>query len=206
MDLRTFEARLLEMIGQPAALRPFVCDGSPLDCQALIVGANPATEMKADFWDFWQPGEGFQRARWFDQYKRERQERIENGEQIELVSRTRQMIEWILGHKPTCRILETNVFPAASRTISELPTAQRVSACMELILEALTPRAIVAHGRDAQEYFEDHFRARAHIEYQDIEVHSQSVRCLFTKHLRFRSRQRALAIAEFLACEESHPS
>jgi hypothetical protein len=76
LDIQTFETRLLAIIGKPAAARPFVCDGSPLECEAIIVGANPATEMTADFWDFWCPGEGFQRARWFAQYKRERQEHI----------------------------------------------------------------------------------------------------------------------------------
>jgi hypothetical protein len=152
--------------------------------------------MKADWWEFWVPGVGFDRARWFAQYKRERQERIANGEQLEPASRTRQMIEWILEHKPTCRILETNVFPTASRSIAELPTEQRVSACIELIFEALTPKAIVAHGRDAQEYLEINFGAKARVEYQDIEVHNQPVRCLFTKHLLYRSRQRARLIAE----------
>jgi len=119
-----------------------------------------------------------------------------------LVTEARQVLA---AHKPTCRILETNVFPAASRSIAELPTAQRVSACVELTLEALTPKAIVAHGREAQEYFEDHFGARLRVEYQDIPVRDQSVRCLFAKHLLFGSHDRARVIAEFLSCAGSHP-
>lgn len=37
-SLSEFSEALLTHIGKPTDLRPFVCDGSPLDCEALIVG------------------------------------------------------------------------------------------------------------------------------------------------------------------------
>lgn len=55
-------------MGRPTSLRPFVCDGSPLDCEIFIVGANAATAM-GDFWDFWLPGVGMDKAAWFAAYK-----------------------------------------------------------------------------------------------------------------------------------------
>ncbi len=44
MDLTEFGSELEALIERPTALRPFVCDGSPLSCTVFIVGYNPATE------------------------------------------------------------------------------------------------------------------------------------------------------------------
>ena len=68
MEITQFEAALAELVGRPSDLRPFVCDGSPLDCEIFIVGANAATAM-GDFWDFWHPGVGMDKAAWFEAYK-----------------------------------------------------------------------------------------------------------------------------------------
>lgn len=55
MDIGKFEADLRDLMGSPFHDRPFVCDGSPLDCQVFIVGINAASSMTEDFWDsgFW---------------------------------------------------------------------------------------------------------------------------------------------------------
>ena len=58
MKLKQFESELRSLTG-PSALRPFVCDGSPLTCRVFIVGINPATSMTTDFWQFWRAGTGF---------------------------------------------------------------------------------------------------------------------------------------------------
>jgi hypothetical protein len=47
-DLREFALGLAAVIGRPSELRPFVCDGSLLDCPVFIVGYNPATRMAGD--------------------------------------------------------------------------------------------------------------------------------------------------------------
>lgn len=61
--LQSFESGLEAIIGRPTTLRPFVCDGSPLDCRVFIVGFNPATDSEVDFWNFWSSHRGFkQRA------------------------------------------------------------------------------------------------------------------------------------------------
>ena len=56
VTLDEFEKQLAGVIGRPTDLRPFVCEGSPLDCDVFIVGSNPATKMEGDWWRFWRPG------------------------------------------------------------------------------------------------------------------------------------------------------
>jgi hypothetical protein len=43
MDLKEFDRQLRGLLGDEQGLRPFVCQGSPLECQVFIVGLNPAT-------------------------------------------------------------------------------------------------------------------------------------------------------------------
>jgi hypothetical protein len=77
-DLNRFEEGLAALIGQPGQstdLRPFVCDGSPLDCEVFIVGFNPATPMSLGFWEFWRRGRGFDKVSWLDAYIKDRQTR-----------------------------------------------------------------------------------------------------------------------------------
>ena len=54
--LSDFSRGMASLIGKPTDLRPFVCEGSPLGCEAFLVGFNPASEMSIDFWDFWSDG------------------------------------------------------------------------------------------------------------------------------------------------------
>ena len=70
-----FSREMVSLIDKPTDLRPFVCNGSPLECGAFIVGINPASEMSGDFWDFWSDSCGFDKPAWFNKYKIERMNR-----------------------------------------------------------------------------------------------------------------------------------
>lgn len=48
-DINRFEKELVALIGRPSVLRPFVYEGSPLECEVFIVGFNPATASTLDF-------------------------------------------------------------------------------------------------------------------------------------------------------------
>jgi hypothetical protein len=50
--LKSFEEGLKKHISR-SIMRPFVCDGSPLECEAFLVGFNPRTLMSKEFWKFW---------------------------------------------------------------------------------------------------------------------------------------------------------
>jgi hypothetical protein len=49
-----FESALRAVLPEMAGDRSFVCDGSPLDCTVFIVGCNPATDTRTEFWHYWR--------------------------------------------------------------------------------------------------------------------------------------------------------
>jgi hypothetical protein len=151
MTLPEFEQALRDLIGQPTALRPFVCDGSPLTCSVFIVGYNPATEMTADWWTFWDPQYGYRRAEWFQEYQRERANRpLKPGKTRRLpVSNTRRVIDCILEAAQPVQCLETNIFSAPSETAASLAEQQRATGPFDFLLRAIRPRVVLAHGDDA---------------------------------------------------------
>ena len=154
MPLETFTDELRAIMGDDDSLRPFVCEGSPLACQALIVGANPATDMRPAFWPWWDSQYGFRKGLWFEVYKHARRERRQAGENIREVSPTRSGIEAVLRHGPKRQVLETNIYATASRMFAQLAAAQRVERCFELLGAMVPYDMILAHGAEARKYFE----------------------------------------------------
>jgi hypothetical protein len=126
-DLQYFECRLIELIGRPTDLRLFVCDGSPLECRAFIVGFNPATASEKDFWTFWDPNTGFKKSEWLQNYIRERRQRpLKPGRtRRNTISSTRRVIDWIVSEASPLKILETNIYTAAP--VREPTTSQLAS-------------------------------------------------------------------------------
>ena len=118
MTLTEFEESLVELIGRPTKLRPFVCEGSPLQCDLFLVGFNPATEMACDFWDHWKTSVGFDRAAWFQAYLADRKTRpLKPGKKSRpAVSNTRRCLGWIQEEAAGTQILETNIFARATAT------------------------------------------------------------------------------------------
>src|SRR5215218_7019589 len=118
MDLIEFAARLKELTRAPTRLRPFVCDGSPLDCRIFIVGFNPATSLTGDWWDFWDSSYGFRRAEWLKRYIPERATQpLKPGRTRRApISNTRKVIDWIVDAARPVKCLETNIYSAASTT------------------------------------------------------------------------------------------
>jgi hypothetical protein len=152
--LAWFEKELRTLIGYDKQLRPFVYEGSPLDCQVFIVGSNPATEMSRPFWDFWQSGYGFRKSEWLEVYKHERKTgppRPDKTRRAEM-SNTRRVVEWILEAAAPVRCLETNVYATPSAESRELGEAQRVTEPFDFLLDTIRPKAILVHGKDAVEH------------------------------------------------------
>lgn len=151
MNLHEFETSLEGLIGRPTALRPFVCEGSPLKCEILVVGFNPATEMEGDFWDHWIPGIGFDKTAWFKAYVTDRKKRpLKPGKKFRpAVSNTRRCLTWIEEGAATKAILETNIFARATATKADLALKDRSSEPFRFLLETINPKVIVAHGADA---------------------------------------------------------
>ena len=149
--LERFEQSLSALIGKPTDLRPFVCDGSPLTHRAFLVGFNPATEMPADFWEFWRAGYGFDKQAWFAAYLKDRQDRpLKPGKtRRPAVSNTRRVMDWILQEAGSVQCLETNIYSAPTEQSSDLKSARRLTEPFDFLLDVVKPKLVVAHGKDA---------------------------------------------------------
>ncbi|MDR3447555.1 hypothetical protein [Dyella sp.] len=156
--IEEFERELEHIIHRPTALRPFVCNGSPLACRAFIVGFNPATSMNAGFWDFWRSGDGFDKEKWLECYKDERQRRpLAPGKtRRSAVSPSRRVIEWIIEEARPVGILETNIYASATEKAKELAKEQQCTQPFEFLLDAVKPSILVVHGTKAADYFRAH--------------------------------------------------
>lgn len=149
--IQNFETELATFIGNPTEMRPFICDGSPLNCEVFIVGFNPATAMSEDFWQFWRSGYGFDKDAWFDAYKKDRQLRpLRPGKtRRNSLSNTRRVIEWVLEEAAPIRCLETNIYAVPTEQAVDLISEKRITAPFDYLLARIQPRLIVVHGKDA---------------------------------------------------------
>lgn len=150
MNLTTFEGGLAGAIGSPTTLRPFVCHGSPLDCEVFVVGYNPATAMDGDWWRYWRSGKGFDREAWWSDYLAQR-----GGKP----SKTRKRSDAILGALEGVRCLEANIDARPSKRKSQYP--KPVTAPFDFVLSACRPKVIIAHGVDAVRHLSA--RTSAHV-------------------------------------------
>lgn len=146
--LSEFSHGLVSLIGRPSDLRPFVCEGSPLACDAFLVGINPASEMSDDFWDFWSDSYGFDKSAWFEKYKEERKTRpLKPGrKRRNEVSNTRRIIEEVVQGASPVKILETNIYSKATEQASDLEEQNRITAPFDYLLRQVEPRLVIAHG------------------------------------------------------------
>lgn len=125
--------------------RPFICDGLPKINSIMLVGYNPATTMRKQWIEYWSNKNGFDYNKWEFDYK---MDRLNNGKRA--YSATRNRINYIK-RKYFNDLLETNIWPIASKSISELKAKNR-SIILDLI-RILKPTLIILHGKGSQKEF-----------------------------------------------------
>lgn len=145
--LERFEAGLRAHIGRPAHVRPFVCEGSPLECGAFVVGSNPATGMETDFWSFWEEGYGFRREAWVAASRAQR--RAAGRPEV---TPTRRMLTRVMEAASPVRCLDTNVFATPTPSERDLAPELRRTAPFDWLLGEVRPAALLAHGREAADH------------------------------------------------------
>ncbi|WP_449044349.1 hypothetical protein [Paracoccus versutus] len=174
MKIDEFEKGLADLIGRPTSLRPFVCAGSPLDCDVFIAGVNPATEMSTDFWDFWIPGRGYDKVRWYDQYQAERAKKpLKLGKTRRYaISPTRRNTNFFIEGAAGSQVLETNLDSRPAEIADHLKkwSDLRVDV-FEFLFNTIKPRAVLFHGKFALEAVERYgadttARAEYHLSFQ----------------------------------------
>ena len=141
-SLHEFSSGLASLIGRPTDLRPFVCEGSPLECDAFLVGINPATRMPVDFWEFWSDSYGFDKRAWFERYRVEQETRPPKPGRTRRykVSPTRRIIEEIVHGASPVKCLETDIFAKAAKQASDLEERCRITAPFDYLLRQVAPK------------------------------------------------------------------
>ncbi|MDE0041636.1 MAG: hypothetical protein OXT74_06350, partial [Candidatus Poribacteria bacterium] len=164
-ELAGFSRDMVSIICKPTNLRPFVCEGSPFECEAFIVGFNPASEMSVDFWNFWSDSHGFDKCSWFEAYKAERRNRpLKPGKtRRNEISNTRRVIQWVIDEANPTKCLETNIYAKPSESKPDLKRLlktmsleerNRITAPFDYLLHQITPKLVVAHDEDAAKYLQ----------------------------------------------------
>ena len=145
--LDELERGLRARIGSPAFARPFVCEGSPLECRAFIVGSNPATALELDYWSFWERGYGFHRTIWAEASRAQRRAAGKSE-----ITPTRRMLGRIMKEAAPVRCLDTNVFSTPTPAERDLTADLRRTDVFDFVLDAVRPAALLAHGKEAADH------------------------------------------------------
>jgi len=186
MSLRSFKDALGERLGADRdKVRPFVCDGSPYECKAFIVGINPASKNIA-FWEFWDNEKGFCKKRWYERYLAERGQRV---------SATRQRINKIVGAAGDVKILETNLFGLPTASAKELHKKDRRTDVLDFLLESFRPNVILLHGAVVRERFGLPLMPC----FEEKRIEGRLVKIAAVKHLRYVSYDDATKLGESIA-------
>ena len=205
--LQQFQSDLEKLIGNPTDLRPFVCEGSPLECKIFIVGFNPATALKRSFWSFWQPEYGFQKTEWLEVYKQERRDKpLPPGKKRRnAISNTRRVIEWITTEAKPMKCLETNIYAKPTPQARDLREQERATQSFDFLLRAIRPQVMLLHGQDAVKHLETIFDVQLKPDrLQPIRVEWGEVGVMAVPHLsRGWSKKRAREVGQLLrtVCE-----
>ena len=139
MTLEEFDARLRELVPQNS--RPFLCEGSPLDCDLFVVGNNPGTETP--FWEYWELPYGCRKSRWLtDFWERHKSEN----------KPVRRNMEAIFSQLGDVKYLETNAYSPWSKWTSDLNDDQLSTHVFEFLLKTIRPKLVFAHAAHAKKY------------------------------------------------------
>lgn len=140
--------RILRTGGHPA--RPFLCEGSPLNCEVAIVGFNPGTET--DFWAHWSLPYGCDRRGWLASFK----DNPANNRK-----KTRHCLEELYCELAPVCCLELNLYPYYSPDQKRLPKSLREPAFFDFMLRAVKPRILLVYGTLAIRHLKKSFDLEA---------------------------------------------
>ena len=141
-DVFAFDQEIRRLTGDAKGF-PFLCNGSPFNCDIFLVGINPATETP--FWDCWSLENGCNKVEWLKLREK----------MYGRPGPTRRRIQCIFSGASPARVLETNIFHRASKRESHLSKADRRPVVFDFLLKALQPRVIFVYGRSAIKHLEE---------------------------------------------------
>ena len=109
--------------------------------------------MKADFWEFWTPGHGYDKAKWFERYLAERAAKplAPGRKQRQKVSATRRLMNQFVEGAGPVRVLETNIDARPTADANHLNLQNVETTTFEFLLHTIKPKVVVVHGQLAGE-------------------------------------------------------
>lgn len=169
-------------IPNPCYERPFVCGGFPSDSIAIVIGENPATRMKENWWKYWKCESGFQLESFIADYRAKREKMGKRKD-----SNTRLRLTRFKENGVKC--VETNAFSNEKADGAGEGTSNY--AILNLLIANMPKlRAIIAHGdiagaflakatipKGALTYRTRHFRTESYATVDRICAEILSSRC-----------------------------
>jgi len=142
MTLEEFRKSLEQQLPNPNS-RPFVCDGSPLDCRIFIVGTNSARLVKKPFFSFWDPSCGFKKTEFLEALKQ-----VRGG-----LTRTRKNIEHVADAAGRKATLDTNIYLFPTAQALHLKKEDKTTEVFEFLMRTIKPAVVLAHRNAAIKFF-----------------------------------------------------
>lgn len=169
-------------------VRPFVCDGNPLDTKIFVVGTNAASMVP---WSqFWDPVQCvFQKNAWFAAYKQARQEKPLAYGKIRrtAVSRSRSRIDiFTNGLASKRKVLETNIYSISTPSEKDLQPKDRQSSIFEFLVEQIKPQLLFVHGETARSFLDARYGIYAVGGQAQIRLPHADTPAILTPHLAAR--------------------
>jgi hypothetical protein len=134
MTLAEFSEGLFQRLpgGRESTQRPFVCDGSPLNCSTFIVGYNNAYDI-GPFRQVWSDHTGFKKSAFDDLY-------IQIGGKPNNRTTNRYWINLI--SKAVGQCVETNIFSKDTKTARSLSAEDKSTEVFDYIFKSAKPSAV----------------------------------------------------------------
>lgn len=154
-SLTQFRQQLLAKLQQldlaDKKVRPFVCTGSPLDCEIMMVGFNPSRDVGLETFDkrIWQDTTGFDREQFVEYYD------LAGYQQGEARwSRNHIFQQNLIDELPDYAVLETYLYSLITPKKNLIPAPYRTTAVFDWLVEVIKPKLIVTQNSDVSKYFE----------------------------------------------------
>lgn len=132
-------------------VRPFVCTGSPLSCDIMMVGYNPSRDMELATFDarIWDDNTGFDREHFVELYDFAGHQQGENR-----WSRNHIFQQNLIDELPDYAVLETYLYSMITPKKSLVPTLHRNTEIFDWLVKVVQPKLIITQNSEVRRYFE----------------------------------------------------
>jgi len=139
------------IINQTVSNRPFMCDGSPLNCDVLVIGYNPSTSTP--FTPFWTVTNGCDKEGWLKEYAKKNNINMKpTRKRLEILSKNIQSVG-----NGKHKLLEANLYPYGAPSKAKLPKGLHDTKWIKYLLDTLDYKAIIALGDDIGYFLNGYF-------------------------------------------------